>query len=110
MFRVFSRSDFWAATALVFLLVGPATNIGSLGVLRGMLGRRAVVVYLAMIVGIALLSGALLDVTVAALDLPAAVMLPSGPFGPTWLLDAAAVLFLALGVHALVRKRRARTA
>ena len=47
--------------ALVFLLVGPATNMASLPVLVGMLGKRAVVVYLGAIAVISVLAGLGLD-------------------------------------------------
>src|SRR6516165_3042390 len=43
--------------ALVFLLAGPATNIGSLVVLLKVLGRRAVAVYLAAVVAATLTAG-----------------------------------------------------
>ncbi len=48
-------------TALVFLLVGPATNITSLSVLIGLLGRRATSLYLASIAIVSVLSGLALD-------------------------------------------------
>jgi uncharacterized membrane protein YraQ (UPF0718 family) len=41
--------------ALVFLLVGPATNITSLSVLVGLLGKRATAIYLASIAFVAVL-------------------------------------------------------
>jgi hypothetical protein len=47
--------------ALVFLLVGPATNIASLSVLVGMLGKRAVAIYLGAIAVISVVAGLLLD-------------------------------------------------
>jgi uncharacterized membrane protein YraQ (UPF0718 family) len=47
--------------ALVFLLVGPATNIASLSVLIGMLGKRAVAIYLGAIAVISVLAGLLVD-------------------------------------------------
>ncbi len=47
--------------ALVFLLVGPATNIASLSVLVGMLGKRAVGIYLGAIALISVLAGLALD-------------------------------------------------
>jgi HflK protein len=43
--------------ALVFLLAGPATNVGSIVVLWKFLGARVMAIYLASIVGIALLAG-----------------------------------------------------
>ena len=43
--------------ALVFLLAGPATNLGSLTVLLKFLGARVVAIYLASIVVVSLLAG-----------------------------------------------------
>jgi uncharacterized membrane protein YraQ (UPF0718 family) len=47
--------------ALVFLLAGPATNAGSLVVLRSELGNRVLVTYVAMIAVTSIALGALLD-------------------------------------------------
>jgi uncharacterized membrane protein YraQ (UPF0718 family) len=47
--------------ALVFLLVGPATNLASLTVLTGLLGKRAVAIYLASIAAVSVAAGLLLD-------------------------------------------------
>jgi len=47
--------------ALVFLLVGPATNVTSLAVLFGLLGKRATVIYLIMLSLFAVLSGLVLN-------------------------------------------------
>lgn len=47
--------------ALVFLLVGPATNIASLSVLVGLLGKRAVTLYLGSIAAVSILAGLVLD-------------------------------------------------
>ncbi|MBF0620389.1 MAG: SO_0444 family Cu/Zn efflux transporter [Magnetococcales bacterium] len=46
---------------LVFLLAGPATNIGTLGVVRKELGSRALIAYLVGIVGGAILLGLAMD-------------------------------------------------
>lgn len=43
--------------ALVFLLVGPATNIGTIAIVRRMLGNQAVVIYLTSIIGVSVLFG-----------------------------------------------------
>ncbi len=61
--------------ALVFLLVGPATNMASLSVLTGLLGKRAVLIYLASIAGVSVLAGLLLDkiYAVAGISAQAAV-------------------------------------
>lgn len=47
--------------ALVFLLVGPATNITSLSVLIGILGKRATVLYLVVISVVSVSCGLVLD-------------------------------------------------
>jgi len=47
--------------AMVFLLAGPATNLGSLVVLRGMFGTRLLAVYVGMIAVTSIVLGALLD-------------------------------------------------
>ena len=47
--------------AMVFLLAGPATNLGSLVVLRGMFGTRLLAVYVGMIAVTSIALGALLD-------------------------------------------------
>jgi uncharacterized membrane protein YraQ (UPF0718 family) len=53
-------------TALVFLLAGPATNFGTLGILRRELGTRATVAYLGGIVLSSLALGLLTDALVSA--------------------------------------------
>lgn len=47
--------------ALVFLLVGPATNVASLSILLGFLGKRATAVYLTAIAVMSVISGLILD-------------------------------------------------
>jgi uncharacterized membrane protein YraQ (UPF0718 family) len=47
--------------ALVFLLVGPATNVTSLSVLVGLLGKRAVALYLTSIALVSVICGLILD-------------------------------------------------
>lgn len=47
--------------ALVFLLVGPATNIAGITVLTGILGRRAVAAYLGSIAAVSVFAGLILD-------------------------------------------------
>lgn len=47
--------------ALVFLLSGPATNIGTLGIIAKLLGRKTMWIYLAGTAGSALLAGWLFD-------------------------------------------------
>jgi uncharacterized membrane protein YraQ (UPF0718 family) len=52
--------------ALVFLLVGPATNLGAIGLLAHLLGRRSVAIYLGSIVVVGIGAGLLLDALVGA--------------------------------------------
>ena len=48
-------------TVLVFLLAGPASNIGSMGIIRKELGQRALAAYLAGVAVTAIAGGLLLD-------------------------------------------------
>lgn len=51
--------------ALVFLLVGPATNAATVAVVGRLLGRRQLRIYLASIIGVALVAGLALDAVAA---------------------------------------------
>jgi hypothetical protein len=64
--------------AMVFLLAGPVTNFGSLVVLRAEFGARILGVYVAMIGLTSIALGALLDLLVGAVDLPAVSPLAEG--------------------------------
>ena len=55
--------------ALVFLLAGPATNVATMSVVRGLLGGRALAVYVVAIAACALAAGALVQALYGALDL-----------------------------------------
>ena len=57
--------------ALVFLLAGPATNIASLTVLTGVLGKRATAIYLTSIAVCAVLFGLIVDQVYASLGISA---------------------------------------
>ncbi|UCG16474.1 MAG: SO_0444 family Cu/Zn efflux transporter [Phycisphaerales bacterium] len=91
--------------ALVLLLVGPATNIGSLGVLKGLLGRRTIVIYLLCIIGVALVMGALLDNLLAQSQVAPGVRVLDEPFVPQSVKGVAAVVFLALSAVSMRRLR-----
>jgi HflK protein len=94
--------------ALVFLLVGPATNIGSLGVLHRELGRRTVVLYLVTIVVVAVFMGSVLNSTLAESGVVLAVRAFEEPLVPAWLKTIGAVAFLAIGVGSIRRAGYAR--
>jgi uncharacterized membrane protein YraQ (UPF0718 family) len=83
--------------ALVFLLAGPATNMASLTVLTGVMGKRATAVYLAAIAVCSVLLGLALDHVYDALGISAkAVAGQAGEVFPIWLQWAAAFLVLAV--------------
>jgi uncharacterized membrane protein YraQ (UPF0718 family) len=84
--------------ALVFLLVGPATNVASLTVLTGILGKRATAIYLSTIAVSAVLFGLLIDQVYASLGLSARALVgQASEIVPSWagLFGALAVLLLS---------------
>ena len=86
--------------ALVFLLVGPATNMATISVLVGLLGRRATVVYLTCIGVTAVIFGLALDGIYAAYGLSAkATVGQAGELIPYPVQLGAALLILALSVR-----------
>lgn len=93
--------------ALVFLLVGPATNMATISVLIGLLGRRTTVVYLACIAITAVLFGLALDGVYAAYGISAkAVVGQAAELVPYPGQLAAALLILALSIKPLYRMVR----
>ncbi len=56
--------------ALVFLLAGPATNLTSLSVVAGFLGRRTAVMYVSVIAGMSLLLGYAVDYLYRVFSIP----------------------------------------
>ena len=56
--------------ALVFLMVGPATNAAAISIVWKIMGKRTTVIYLATIAGTAILSGILLNFIYTAGDMP----------------------------------------
>lgn len=89
-------------TALVFLLVGPATNITSLSVLVGILGKRASVLYLVSIATVSVACGLALDGIYGLLGISAsAVVGKTAEVLPDWLEMAGAFVLLGLSVQPL---------
>lgn len=84
--------------ALVFLLAGPATNATTILVVGRLLGKRALVVYLAGIAGFALLAGGWVNAYYAQSGIDLAAIVSTGlQVEPGWLsIVAAAVLALLL--------------
>ena len=88
--------------ALVFLLAGPATNITTLTVLIGTLGKRATVIYLTCIGVISVLAGLLVDQVYHALALaPHALIGQAAEIVPTWLSWLGAFFLLGISIKPL---------
>jgi hypothetical protein len=85
--------------ALVFLIAGPATNIASLTVLTGVLGKRATAIYLATIAVLAVLSGLVLDQVYAMTGISAKVTMGQATeLVPLWAKYLGALLLLAISI------------
>lgn len=89
--------------ALVFLLAGPATNLGSLGVLGRAFGGRFLAVYIGSISFFALAFGALLDWTMKRMNWTAKATLGAAADLPVWLAWPAALVLLVLLVASFRR-------
>lgn len=89
-------------TALVFLLVGPATNVTSLSVLVGMLGKRASILYLVSIAVVSVLCGLAVDAIYLGLGISAvAAVGQAAEVLPDWMMLAATLLLLAISIRPL---------
>ncbi len=85
--------------ALVFLLVGPATNITSLSVLFGILGKRATAIYLVTLSLFAVLSGLILDQVYGSFNISAqAIAGQAGEVIPYWMQLVGAVIVILLSI------------
>jgi hypothetical protein len=88
-------------------LAGPATNVTSLTVLTGLLGKRATAIYLGAIALFSLLFGLLVDSLYPLLGWsPRAVMGQAGELIPGWAQGAGAVLLLSLSLKPLAARLR----
>ena len=95
--------------ALVFLLAGPATNITSLTVLYGILGKKTTAIYLSAIAVMAVVAGLALDQVYAFLGISAqAVAGQAAEVVPRWAQIAGAIVLLALSVKPVYRAVRSR--
>jgi len=88
--------------ALVFLLVGPATNVTSLSVLFGLLGKRATAIYLIMLSLFAVLSGLILDMIYTSFGVSAsAIAGQAGEVIPYWMQLFGALVVILLSIKPL---------
>jgi uncharacterized membrane protein YraQ (UPF0718 family) len=97
--------------ALVFLLVGPATNITSLSVLVGMLGKRSTILYLSILSICAVFFGLAVDMFYNALGIsPRAVIGEASELIPGWLKIVSAIVVLLISMKPLSNYLRAKFA
>ena len=93
--------------ALVFLLAGPATNVASLTVLSGVLGKRTTGIYLIVIAVSAVACGLLIDQTYALLDVSVRASIGQAAESlPVWLEATAAAILIILSIKPLFQKIR----
>jgi uncharacterized membrane protein YraQ (UPF0718 family) len=94
--------------ALVFLLAGPATNITSLTVLFGVLGKRATIIYLSAIAVFAVAFGLAVDQVYASFGFSAqATIGQAAEIIPLWAQIGATALLLVLSVKPVGRSLKA---
>ncbi len=85
--------------ALVFLLVGPATNVTSLTVLLGILGKRATAIYLVSIAFFSVIFGLALDQVYTSFNISAkAAAGHASEIMPMWIELAGAIILLILSL------------
>jgi HflK protein len=82
--------------ALVFLLAGPATFVGSLAILRRFLGQRVTAVYLAVVAIMALSLGVLLDVLYQAFSVDPRAKIAAAAETPLWFSVPSTMVFVVL--------------
>lgn len=95
--------------ALVFLLVGPATNMASLSVLTGLLGKRATLRYLLVLAATSVLAGLTVDQVYSFSGITAqAVVGQAGEIIPYQIQLSGALLIIMLSIkpfYSLIRKQ-----
>jgi hypothetical protein len=94
--------------ALVFLLAGPATNVATLSMVSGLLGKRSVVIYLSAIVGCSFAMGLLVDFLYATFQIqPLAVAGQAAELIPDWLKNGSALVLMVLLGFTFRNRRKA---
>nr|WP_240744338.1 SO_0444 family Cu/Zn efflux transporter [Desulfopila sp. IMCC35006] len=89
--------------ALVFLLVGPATNVTSLSVLTGILGKKSTALYLTILSSCAVLFGLGIDILYQWLGVsPRAIIGNASELIPAQVKLVAVVILLAISIKPLV--------
>jgi uncharacterized membrane protein YraQ (UPF0718 family) len=88
--------------AFVFLTAGPATNTVTIGVVKKMLGKKAVAIYLTTIAVGSILFGAILDLLFFNVDVKSFVHIEEDA---GWIATASSILLWALVLYHLLKKR-----
>ena len=95
--------------ALVFLLAGPATNIASLTVLTGILGKRATAIYLTAIAVSAVFFGLIVDHIYGAMGISAqATIGQASEIIPLWAGLAGTLIILFISIKPVYQRIQAR--
>lgn len=95
--------------ALVFLLAGPATNIASLTVLTGVLGKRATAIYLSTIAVSAVFFGLVVDQIYAWFGLSAQAMIgQASEIIPMWAGLIGTLILMLISIKPVFRAIKAR--
>lgn len=95
--------------ALVFLLAGPATNIASLTLIAGVLGRRATLIYLGTISCLAIVAGLVVDQVYSLFGFSTRFKTDAaGEWMPEWVALSGAVFLILLSIRPLWKGLRAR--
>lgn len=90
--------------ALVFLLVGPATNVTSISVLIGILGKKSTLLYLVILSVSAILFGLFVDSLYLALAIsPQAIIGEATELIPEYLKIGSVLLLLAISVRPVMQ-------
>lgn len=96
-------------TVIVFLLVGPATNIATLGVVRREFGTAGAVRYFAAVAGSAIVMGLITDLLVKDFSINVAEHVHEhGSFIPAWLAAASAIGLVVVGLWNYIKPRLAK--
>jgi len=105
---VLLTSGFSPGMVLVFLLVGPATNLSALAVVKKLLGNLGTIRYLLVIVGVSLVAGLVVDQLYSLLDVTPAYKYEASAHSHGWHETVAAVfltfLILYWSLFKLVRR------
>jgi uncharacterized membrane protein YraQ (UPF0718 family) len=95
--------------ALVFLMLGPATNIASISMIYGLLGKKSLLIYLGSMIGCAFLFGFMVDGLYAMMGMaPTAVTGQAAEIIPEVIEMVAAVILGLLLAYALAKPSLAK--